>query len=298
VFSLLVPVLQYSSTPTLQGQLISTMRTSPVITLLTDFGLQDEYVGVMKGVILSINPKVQLVDITHNIGRHDIRQAALVLNASFRFFPKGSIHIVVVDPGVGGARKVICLKKEDNLFNDQDNGVLTTVIQDDKVLKACAVTERKYFLKRVSDTFHGRDVFAPVAAHLSKGLEMLNLGETLGIKDLTRLEIPLPFVSDKHELVGAVVAIDRFGNLVTNISERTLKKFQDDVGSQGFEVRLGRYKIKGVTKSYESVKAGAPIAIIGSRNLLEIALNQRDAREYFKARIGQAVKVRFVPMGK
>jgi S-adenosylmethionine hydrolase len=270
------------------------MKKPPVITLLTDFGLQDEYVGVMKGAILSINPGVQLVDITHYISRHDITQAALVLNASFRFFPKGSIHMIVVDPGVGGERKIICLKKEGHFFIAPDNGVLTMVIQDGKAQKICAVTRQKYFLKSVSDTFHGRDVFAPVAAHLSKGLEMLNLGKELGLEDLTRLEIPVPFVSDKHELVGSVMSIDHFGNLVTNISAQMLKKFQDDEGSQLVEVRLGRFKIRGGAKSYDSVKTGAPIAIIGSRNLLEIALNQGDARKHFKARIGLGVRLRLL----
>jgi S-adenosylmethionine hydrolase len=274
------------------------MKRTPIITLLTDFGLRDEYVGVMKGVILSINPRVRLVDISHSIERHDIRQAAMVLNASFRSFPKGSIHVVVVDPGVGGARKIICLKKEGHFFIAPDNGVLTMVMQDKKVQKICAVTKRKYFLKPVSDTFHGRDVFAPVAAHLSKGLDMLNLGKALGLKDLTRLDIPLPCVSDKHELIGAIVAIDRFGNLVTNISAQTLKKFQADKGSQHVEVRLGRFKVKGVAKSYDSVRTGAPIAIIGSRNLLEIALNQGDAREHFKTRIDQTVTVKRVKKKK
>ena len=270
------------------------MKKPSVITLLTDFGLHDEYVGVMKGVILSINPAVQLVDITHSISRHDITQAALVLNASFRFFPKGSIHVIVVDPGVGGTRKIICLKKEGHFFIAPDNGVLTMVIRDEKVQKICAVTKQKYFLKPVSDTFHGRDVFAPAAAHLSKGLEMLSLGRELGLTDLTRLEIPLPFVSDKRELFGTVIAIDRFGDLVTNIGQRTLKEFRGDKGVRRVEVRLGRYKIKGVSKSYDSVKEGAPIAIFGSRNLLEIALNQGNAREYFKARIGHGVRLRLL----
>jgi S-adenosylmethionine hydrolase len=215
-----------------------------------------------------------------------------VLNASFRFFPKGSIHVTVVDPGVGGARKIVCLKEEGHFFIAPDNGVLTMVIQDEKVQKICAVTKQKYFLKPVSDTFHGRDVFAPVAAHLSKGLDMLSLGKALRLDDLTRLDIPLPFVSDENELVGAITAIDRFGNLVTNISEGDLSKFQDDKGSQQVEVKLGRFKIKGVAKSYDGVKAGAPIAIIGSRNLLEIALNQGDASEHFKARIGHSVRLR------
>jgi S-adenosylmethionine hydrolase len=270
------------------------MKKTPVITLLTDFGLQDEYVGVMKGVILSINPRVQLVDISHGIERHDVRQAALVLNAAFRFFPKGSIHVVVVDPGVGGARKIVCLKKEGHYFIAPDNGVLTMVIQDEKVQKICAVTKERYFLKPVSDTFHGRDVFAPVAAHLSKGLKMLSLGKALGLKDLTRLDIPVPFASDKHELVGAIMAVDGFGNLVTNISKETLSKFQKDGGSQRLEIRLGRFKVKEVGRSYDSVKKGEPIAVIGSRNLLEIALNQGDASARFKAAVGQTVKVKLV----
>ncbi|MBW1744068.1 MAG: SAM-dependent chlorinase/fluorinase [Deltaproteobacteria bacterium] len=273
------------------------MKKSSVITLLTDFGLQDEYVGVMKGVILSINPRVQLVDITHNISRHNIGQAALALNASFRFFPKGSIHVVVVDPGVGGERKIVCLKQEGHVFIAPDNGVLTMVIQDKKARKICTVTKQKYFLKPVSDTFHGRDIFAPVAAHLSKGLDMLSLGKKLGFKDLARLDIPVPFVSDKHELVGAVIAIDHFGNLVTNLSKTTLDRFYDQGGWAQVELRLGRFKIKGVSKSFDSVEVGAPMAIIGSRNLLEIALNQGDARAHFKTRIGQTVRVKISRKG-
>jgi hypothetical protein len=247
---------------------------------------------VIKGVILSINPSARLVDITHNISRHDIRQAALVIDSSFRYFPRGSIHVVVVDPGVGGKRRVICLQQEGHFFIAPDNGVLTMVIQDKKVERVCAVTKRKYFLKPVSDTFHGRDMFAPAAAHLSKGLDMLSLGEALELKDVTRLEIPAPFVSAGRELVGTVMAFDHFGNLVTNISQGTLKEFQDDETSTQIVVKLGRFKIEGVSKSYDSVKVGAPMAIFGSRKLLEISLNQGDARKYFKARIGQAVKLR------
>lgn len=270
------------------------MRRTPVITLLTDFGLQDEYVGVMKGVILSVNRDVHLVDITHNITRYDVRQAALAINASFRYFPKGSIHVIVVDPGVGGERKIICLKQEGHFFVAPDNGVLTMVIQDKKVEKICAITNHKYFLKPVSDTFHGRDIFAPVAAHLSKGIDILGFGEEVPLEQVSRLEIPAPFVSAGDELVGAVISIDLFGNLVTNISQATFKRFQDDVRSTQVVVRLGRFKIDGVSKSYGRVKAGAPVAIFGSRKLLEISLNQGDARAYFKARIGQTVRVKSV----
>jgi S-adenosylmethionine hydrolase len=264
----------------------------PVITLLTDFGLQDEYVGVMKGVILSVNPRVNLVDINHNITRHDIRQAALTVNASFRYFPKGSIHVVVVDPGVGGKRKAICVQQEGHFFVAPDNGVLTMVVQDGKVEKICAITNQKYFLKPVSDTFHGRDIFAPASAHLSKGVDMLCLGQEIPFSDITRLDVPTPFVSATDELAGTVISIDHFGNLITNISQATFERFKDDARSKEVVIRLGRSKIQGVSKSYDSVKMGSPVAIFGSRNLLEISLNQGDARTYFKTRIGRSVRVK------
>jgi len=268
------------------------MKNIPVITLLTDFGLQDEYVGVMKGVILSVNPMVHLVDITHSITRHDVTEAALTVNACFRYFPKGSIHVVVVDPGVGGKRKIICLQQEGHFFVAPDNGVLTMVIQDEMVGKVCAITNQKYFLKPVSDTFHGRDIFAPAAAHLSKGVDMLRLGPKVQLEDITRLEISEPFISASKELVGTVISIDHFGSLVTNIGHATFERFvKDDARSKEVVIKLGRSKIQGVSKSYDSVKIGSPLAIFGSRNLLEISLNQGDALNYFKARIGQRVKV-------
>jgi S-adenosylmethionine hydrolase len=268
------------------------MKRIPIITLLTDFGLEDEYVGVMKGVVLSINPRVQLVDIIHNITRHDVIQAALALNASFRYFPKGSIHVVVVDPGVGGKRKVICLQQEGHLFLGPDNGVLTMVIQNGRVERICAITNQEYFLKPTSDTFHGRDIFAPAAAYLSKGVDMLRLGKEVALSNITRLDIPAPYVSAPNEIVGTIISIDHFGNLITNISQTTFERFKDDAGLKEVVIRLGRSKIRGVSKSYDSVKTGAPVAIFGSRNLLEISLNQGDARTHFKARAGQTVRLK------
>jgi S-adenosylmethionine hydrolase len=138
--------------------------------------------------------------------------------------------VIVVDPGVGGKRKIICLKKEGHFFVAPDNGVLTMVIQDKKVEKICAITNYKYFLKPVSDTFHGRDILAPVAAHLSKGLDMLRLGQEVHLKEINRTEIPSSFVSAGEELVGTVISIDHFGNLVTNISQAALKVIRDQKG--------------------------------------------------------------------
>jgi S-adenosylmethionine hydrolase len=263
----------------------------PVITLLTDFGLQDEYVGVMKGVILSINSNIQLVDITHALTRHDIVQAALIVKSTFRYFPTNSIHVIVVDPGVGGKRKVICCNKDGHFFIAPDNGVLSLVVQDGKVDELRAVTNQAYFLKPVSHTFHGRDIFAPVAAHLSKDLEMSRLGQEIRLSDIVTVDLPVPFLSSRHELVGQVLSIDAFGNLMTNIDEETLMRFGHEQGLEDVVIHLGRAKIQGVSTSYDSVETGSPVAVIGSRKLLEIAVNQADARTYFRAGVGQIITV-------
>lgn len=264
----------------------------PVITLLTDFGLQDEYVGVMKGVILSINSNIQLVDITHAITRHDVAQAALIVKSTFRYFPTNSVHIIVVDPGVGGKRKAICCNKDGHFFIAPDNGVLSLVVQDAKVDELRAVTNQAYFLKPVSHTFHGRDIFAPVAAHLSKDLDMSRLGEEIRLSDIVTVDLPAPFLSSPHELVGHVLSIDAFGNLMTNIDEEALMRFGQEQGLEDVVIHLGRAKIHGVSTSYDSVEAGSPVAVIGSRKVLEIAVNQADARTYFKAGVGQIITVK------
>ena len=267
-------------------------QTIPVITLLTDFGLKDEYVGAMKGVILSINSRVQLVDISHNLTRHDILQAALAIKGAFRYFPKDSIHVIVVDPGVGGKRKVICLKKEGHVFVAPDNGVLSLVTQDGKADEIYAVTNQAYFLKPVSNTFHGRDIIAPVAAHLSKGIALPRLGEKLTLDDINTLDIPVPFLSsDEKLLAGEIISIDHFGNLITNIDQETFEIFTGKRKSGTVVIGLGNSRIQGVSESYDTVKVGDPLAIFGSRNLLEISVNQADASSYFRARVGLAVNV-------
>jgi S-adenosylmethionine hydrolase len=262
--------------------------------LLTDFGLQDEYVGIMKGVILSINSRVQLVDITHALTRHDVLQAAVVIKGAFGYFPQGSIHIIVVDPGVGGNRKVVCLKKEGHFFIAPDNGVLSLVIQDGVADEICVVTNQAYFLEPLSNTFHGRDIFAPVAAYLTKGVDMLSLGQKLGRRDLHRLDIPSPLLSDGDELIGEIISIDHFGNLITNIDQEIFEKFKKGRRSENVVIGLGSSQIRGVSESYDAVKVGSPVALFGSRNLLEISVNQADAHTHFKANIGQAIKVKSV----
>jgi len=265
---------------------------SPVITLITDFGLQDEYVGVMKGVILSINSSVQVVDITHGLARHDVVQAALVVKSAFRYFPINAIHVIVVDPGVGGKRKAICCKKDGHFFLAPDNGALSLVIQGGDVDELRAISNEAFFLKPLSNTFHGRDIFAPVAAHLSKGLDMARLGPKIRLSDMVTLDLPAPFLSARHELVGKILSIDAFGNLVTNIDQETFMRFAHRQEPEDAVITLGRSKIQGVSTSYDSVKIGSPVAVFGSRKLLEIAVNQMDARTCFKARVGQTIKVK------
>jgi len=269
----------------------------PVITLLTDFGLQDEYVGVMKGVILSINSGVQVVDITHGLTKHDVLQAALVVKSTFRYFPINAIHVIVVDPGVGGKRKVICCKKDGHFFLAPDNGALSLVIQDGDVDELRAISNEAYFLKPLSNTFHGRDIFAPVAAHLSKGLDMARLGPKMTLSDMVTLDLPAPFLSARHELVGTILSVDAFGNLVTNIDQETFMRFGRRQGLEDVVITLGRSKIQGVSTSYDSVKTGSPVAVFGSRKLLEIAVNQMDARTCLKARVGQTIRIK-LPLPK
>jgi S-adenosylmethionine hydrolase len=267
---------------------------TPVITLLTDFGLQDEYVGVMKGVILSINRRVHLVDLTHELTRHDVLRASLAMKAAFSYFPKGAIHVIVVDPGVGGKRRIICLRKDGQLFIAPDNGVLSLVVEDGKVDEIVSVTNQEYFLKPVSKTFHGRDILAPVAAHLSKGVDIVRLGEKIALSDIVTLNVPTPFLSPQQELAGKIISIDRFGNLTTNIDQTVFERFRGGQRLEDITIRLGRFKIKGVSRSYDSVKIGSPVALFGSRDLLEISVNQADARTYFKTSVGQTVKVKMV----
>jgi S-adenosylmethionine hydrolase len=258
--------------------------------MLTDFGLEDEYVGVMKGVIATISSDTQVIDISHDIPRHDIKQAAFVLKNAFQYFPKGSIHISVVDPGVGGHRKILCLKKEGHYFIAPDNGLVSLVVHDKNVESLVAVTNDRYFLKPVSHTFHGRDIFAPVAGHLAEGVVMSAFGKEIALRDIHLLDVAVPtFSSD--ELIGEVISIDRFGNLVTNIDQGTYEAYVSKRAPENVVIRLGSLAIRGVSTSYDGEEIGAPVAIFGSRDLLEISVNQEDASTRFGVSVGQRLKL-------
>ncbi len=258
-----------------------------IITLLTDFGLDDNFVGVVKGVILGINPQVEIVDISHSVMPGDILQAAFLLKSSYRYFPSGAIHLVVVDPGVGSSRKAIIARTRRYYFVGPDNGVLSLALRaEEKIIDIVCITNRRFFLKPVSTTFHGRDIFAPVAAHLSCGKDITEFGNSQG-KAYGRLEPPRSKIK-KTILQGEIIYIDRFGNLITNIQEDVFRRF---AGKRNFRICLGDEVINKISKSYLRAGKAKPLAVFGSFGNLEISISCGSARDYFTAKRGQRVEV-------
>ena len=265
------------------------MNQSPrIITLTTDFGTSDAYVGIMKGVILGINPNVQVVDLTHAIPPQDIHDAALSIHAAHRYFPEGTIHTIVVDPGVGSDRQAVICQTDRAFFVCPDNGILTYLLHeienaDGQSIKAVAIQNKAYYLPEVSNTFHGRDVFAPVAAHLSLGVPLANIGPS--VDDLVQLPIPTHQVSG-NTIIGQIVKIDRFGNAITNLSESVLA----GIGST-YEIRVGSTRLTRLNRAYAESGIGKPLAIIGSFGLLEIAINGGSAETRLGLKRGDVVEI-------
>ena len=261
-----------------------------VISLLTDFGLQDPYVGIMKGVILSIHPEAKIVDISHQIQPQDVAQAALILQSAYRFFPDGTIHICVVDPGVGSGRSIVAVQTDRFRFLSPDNGLLGPLLSRERCESVVRVSNPDYTLKTISRTFHGRDIFAPAGAHLARGVAIENLGPPINPKDLLRLSLPEPVYTSDGTLTGTILTIDHFGNLISNI---TLEDIDKLIGSQTDKliVSLGRHAIHGLSASYSNVATHHPLAIIGSHGYLEIAVNSGNARQFFQVNHGDPVKL-------
>lgn len=258
-----------------------------VITLLTDFGNQDAYVGIMKGVIAGINPFVNIIDICHNIPPQDIFNGAYLLSTSYKYFPRGTVHVAVVDPGVGSERDIVCVETDDYLFLVPNNGLLSFIAQKESLKNIVRVTNEKYFLPPVSTTFHGRDVFAPVAARLSLGIKPLQLG--IKTNQLRQLDIPKPAYLKTGKLKGQIMYIDRFGNLITNITKGHIKDLR--VLPKCLETTIGRKKIVGLCKTYTDVKAGEPLLLFGSTGFLEVSINRGNAQEYFKVDQGRTINI-------
>ena len=263
----------------------------PVITLLTDFGTADEYVGVMKGVMLSICSSVTVIDISHQIEPQDIRQAAYLIPTYFHFFPENSIHIIVVDPGVGSQRSILAVYSRKHFFIAPDNGVLSLLLGDQKSATIVRVENSNYFLKPLSATFHGRDIFAALAGHMACGTQLDGLGTRIRKQDIVQLSDLTCQVSDSGALIGKIVSIDRFGNLITNIDSIQLNMLCESDTAKQPRIQIGSLTIFGMTKTYADADPGTPLVLIGSRGYMEIALNGGNAQQQLKARKGDPIRV-------
>lgn len=273
---------------------------NPIITLTTDFGFSDAYVAIMKGVILSTNPGATIIDITHSVKPQNIAQAAFILNIAYRYFPQQSIHVAIVDPGVGSERQGIILKTPSSLFLAPDNGILSYVINElsskerpsnqysksperitfEKGIEAVAVTEPRFWRHPVSPTFHGRDIFAPVAAGLSLGISPYEFGER--ITSLYVFPAPKPCFDPQGNLVGHILYVDNFGNLISDIKSTDLPQGNIIIETAG-------QHIQGVSRYYE--EAQGLMAILGSSGYLEISLRDGRACDFLGMEIGDEVKV-------
>jgi S-adenosylmethionine hydrolase len=263
----------------------------PVISILSDFGTDDEYVGVMKGVMLSICPSVSIVDITHQIAPQDIHQAAYLIPSYYHFFPEGSVHIVVVDPGVGSQRSILAVNHRQHFFIAPDNGVLTLLLNAEKSDTIIRVDNSDYFLEPISSTFHGRDIFAAVGAHLSCGTKLDAFGARTDVTDIVCLKDLNCRISQTGELIGKIVSIDRFGNLITNIDSISLANFCQTSTLKHLQIHIGAAAISGLSRTYSDAAPEALLAVIGSRNYLEIAVNGGSAKENLKAHKGDPVRL-------
>ena len=244
---------------------------SAIITLTTDFGLQDAYVGSMKGVILSIHPEARIIDITHELPAHRILPAACLLREVCPRFPRGTIHVAVVDPGVGGRRSPLLLQIDDRFYVGPDNGIFGLLVADFPLNGAWRLEKREHFLHPVSHTFHGRDVFAPVAARLAAGIPPEEFGPA--VMDLYPLTLPAP-QKETWTLRGQVIWIDRFGNCVTNLTDKVVSRWAEGAS---FVVQAASRRIAVLSTAYESVPEGEALCLFNSMGHLEVACNQARA---------------------
>jgi S-adenosylmethionine hydrolase len=256
-----------------------------LITLTTDFGANDPFVGIMKGVILGINPNANIVDLTHAVPAQDIRRAAFVVRYSTRYFPAGTIHLAIVDPGVGSRRRPLLIQGKDSFYLGPDNGIFSLALKGAAPAKIIELTEEKYYLKPTSSTFHGRDIFAPVAAYLSLGVPPESFGRR--VEGFEQLAWPEP-VKQKGRIEGEVVYVDNFGNLITNIETHDL----DGISAGAPALSLGPITIRGLTESYASGADREFIALFNSWNLLEISRYRGNAQAASGIQVGDKVSIR------
>lgn len=257
-----------------------------LITLTTDFGYRDAFVGVMKGVIVGVNPHAQMIDLTHGIPAQDVMAAALTLRHAVGYFQRGTIHVAVVDPGVGSVRKPVLIEADGNYFIGPDNGIFSLALEGKTPGRIVRLSNPAYQLQPASGTFHGRDIFAPVAAHLSLGVAPTEFGES----EHSYVKLVLPkAVRREHEIGGEIIYIDGYGNLFTNVSQHDLT----GLPSSGLAIVLGQVKAKGLGPSYASGGAGEFVAVINSWGLMEISVYKGSAQKLSGAKIGDQVKIQW-----
>ncbi len=252
-----------------------------IITLTTDFGTRDGFVGQMKGVILSINPFCEIVDVTHDIAPFAVREAALVLKGIARYFPQGTIHITVVDPGVGSERKPIAVRTENGIFVGPDNGVFSWILSHAESWQAREIKDETLFMPNPHPTFHGRDVFAPVAAHVSAGRNFESLGPL--VEDPVVLRFPGPQETSSG-ILGEIIYVDRFGNMSTNIEGTMLTHTIRGI-------RVAQTRIPRLSRCFSDAPVGTPVALVNSFGLLEIGINGGRATDELEVDIGDYVSV-------
>ena len=260
------------------------------IAILTDFGYRDHYAGVMKGVIASISPQAPIIDLTHGIPPQQVLAGALVLRESVNFFPRRTIFLGVVDPGVGTGRKPIAVETKSGLrLVGPDNGLLWLAAERAKIKRIVELRSPRYRLPKVSASFHGRDIFAPAAAWLWRGAPMGEFGPPL--QTMMQLDAGGRVVQDQNELYGEIIYIDGFGNLITNISRTTFERFARRFQQCRLSIRIKRRTSLALYKAYAEAPQGAPLAIFGSFDLLEIAVRDGNAARHFNAALGLPISI-------
>ncbi len=264
------------------------MPRKPIITLITDFGTNDHFVGTMKGVIYNINPYVEIVDITHQVAAYDIFDGAFALAQSYRFFPPDTIHLVVVDPGVGTSRRPLLARSLAYKFVAPDNGVLSLVYEREENVEVRHITSDHYFLNPVSSTFQGRDIFAPVVGWLSKGVESDKFGEP--ISDFIQFSSPKPKRVGDNFIKGVVLKVDKFGNILTNLRPEDLPQLFAE-NPPPFKIIINQHEITRLNLAYSMGKPGELFAIVGSSGYLEICTNRGSAAKVLNVNRGVDVGV-------
>jgi len=264
------------------------LSNQPIVTLTTDFGINDHFVGTMKGVILNIAPDAHIIDINHSVQAFDVLDGALTIAQSYSYFPVGTIHVVVIDPGVGTARRPIIMSTEKQYFVAPDNGVLSLVYAREERVRVRHVTGEHYFLQPVSHTFHGRDIFAPVAGWLAKGVDSAKFGDE--ISDYVRFNAPKPKATDAKTLRGVILKVDRFGNLVTNFTPQDVPALFGSTPPP-FKILIGKTEVSGLHSNYAEGEPNEVFGILGSMGYLEIAANRAAAAQIVGVGKGSEVTI-------